>query len=67
MTAFAPRAQSQLHFKAKQSSHVQKEVPFYATDASTATKLRPELQSFSKILPPRVKLAIYNPAANASR
>jgi hypothetical protein len=45
----------------------QKEVQFYATDASTATKLRPELQSFSKILPPRVKLTIYNPAANASR
>lgn len=44
-----------------------KEVQFYATDAATVIKLRPELESFSKVLPPRVKLTIYSPAADASR
>jgi hypothetical protein len=45
----------------------QKEVQFYATDASTAGKLRPELESFSSGLPPGVKLAIYSPVADAKR
>jgi hypothetical protein len=44
-----------------------KEVQFYATDAATAIKVRPELQSFSKVLPPRVKLTIYSAAAGSSR
>jgi hypothetical protein len=35
------------------------EVQFYATDAFTANKLLPELQSFSISLPPGVKLKIY--------
>jgi hypothetical protein len=37
------------------------EVQFYATDTLTASKLRPELQSFKESLPPRVKLTIYSP------
>ncbi len=37
------------------------EVQFYATDAFTASKLWPELQSFKRSLPPRVRLTIYNP------
>ena len=44
-----------------QVSSAEKEVQFYATDEATADKLRPELQSFSKSLPPGVKLAIYRP------
>lgn len=44
-----------------------KEVQFYATDAFTTNQLEPELQAFSKSLPPRVKLIIYNTAVNASR
>jgi hypothetical protein len=43
-----------------------KEVQFYATDNSTADQLQPELRSFSKSLPPRVRLTIYNSAVNAS-
>jgi hypothetical protein len=42
------------------------EVQFYATDAFTALQLQPELQSFRKSLPPRVKITIYNSTANAS-
>ncbi|MGD0901877.1 MAG: hypothetical protein ABR924_02945 [Terracidiphilus sp.] len=45
----------------------QKEVQFYATDASTAGKLRPELESFSRGLPPGVKLTIYGAAGDAGR
>jgi len=41
------------------------EVQFYATDAATADKLRPELQAFRKVLPPRVKLKVYGLPANA--
>jgi hypothetical protein len=44
-----------------------KEVQFYATDVFTAVQLQPELQSFKKSLPPRVKLTIYNYAVSASR
>ncbi|MGD0730930.1 MAG: hypothetical protein ABR956_06680 [Terracidiphilus sp.] len=43
----------------------EKEVQFYATDANTADKLRPELESFKQSLPPRVKLTIYSPRADA--
>ncbi|MGP8268743.1 MAG: hypothetical protein ACLQLH_01640 [Terracidiphilus sp.] len=48
-------------------SPAMKEVQFYATDAFTTNQLEPELQAFSKSLPPRVKLIIYNTAVNASR
>jgi len=41
------------------------EVQFYATDAVTAGILRPELQAFRKVLPPRVKLKVYGLPANA--
>jgi hypothetical protein len=44
-----------------------KEVQFYATDAPTASKLRPELRSFSMTLPPGVKLTIYGAAGDAGR
>jgi hypothetical protein len=47
-------------------SSAEAEVQFYATDAATASKARPELQAFSKVLPPRVRLKIYGPAANAA-
>jgi hypothetical protein len=42
-------------------SSAESEVQFYATDALTASKLRPELQSFEGSLPPRVRLTIYTP------
>jgi len=42
-------------------SSAQAEVQFYATDASSAGTLRPELQSFSQSVPPGVKLTIYSP------
>jgi hypothetical protein len=45
----------------------QKEVQFYATDAPTVSKVRPELQSFSKSLPQGVRLTIYDPAANTAQ
>ena len=45
-------------------SSAQSEVQFYATDAATARKLQPELQSFRKSLPPGVKLTIYSSAAD---
>jgi hypothetical protein len=45
-------------------SSAQEEVQFYATDAATASQLQPELQSFSKSLPPGVKLTIYRSAAD---
>jgi hypothetical protein len=45
----------------------QKEVQFYATDAPTVSKVRPELQSFSKSLPPGVRLTIYNSAVDAAQ
>jgi hypothetical protein len=45
----------------------QREVQFYATDADTAGRVRPELQSFSASLPPGVKLTIYDPAAGTAR
>jgi hypothetical protein len=51
----------------KRISPDKKEVQFYATDASAVNRIEPELQAFSKSLPPRVKLIIYNTAANASR
>ena len=35
------------------------EVQFNATDAATASIMLPELQAFSKVLPPRVKLKVY--------
>jgi hypothetical protein len=41
-------------------SSAEAEVQFYATDAATASQLKPELQSFSKSLPPGVKLKIYS-------
>jgi hypothetical protein len=47
-------------------SSAQSEVQFYATDAATARKLQPELQSFRKSLPPGVKLTIYSGAAGAN-
>lgn len=34
-------------------------VQFFATDAATAAKLRPELAAFKRTLPPRVRLTIY--------
>ena len=42
------------------------EVQFYATDAATASQLQPEIQSFSKTLPPGVKLTIYSRAAGTN-
>ncbi|MGO9778134.1 MAG: hypothetical protein ACLQGT_01760 [Terracidiphilus sp.] len=47
-------------------SPAQTEVQFYATDNATASLLQPELQSFSKSLPPGVKLTIYSGAAEAN-
>lgn len=47
-------------------SSAEAEVQFYATDAATASKVRPELQAFSKVLPPRVRLTVYGPATNAA-
>lgn len=41
-------------------SSAEVEVQFYATDAATASQLKPELQSFSKSLPPGVKMTIYS-------
>jgi hypothetical protein len=46
----------------KRVSFPDTQVQFYATETSTASILRPELQSFSKGLPPGVKLTIYNAA-----
>ena len=43
------------------------EVQFYATDAATADKLRPELQAFRKVLPPRVKMKLYGLPADAEQ
>ena len=40
-------------------SSAEKEVQFYATDDSTASLLRPELQTFSKSVPPGVVLTIH--------
>jgi len=51
----------------KRVSSAESEVQFYATDASTAGKLQPELQSFSKTLPPGVKLTIYNPTVGTAQ
>jgi hypothetical protein len=51
----------------EQVSAGEKEVQFYATDATTASELRPELESFSMSLPPGVKLTIYSPAAETAR
>jgi hypothetical protein len=48
-------------------SSAESEVQFYATDASTASKLQPELQNFSKTVPPGVKLTIYNPAEGTAQ
>ena len=48
-------------------SSAEKEVQFYATDASTAGKLRPELESFGRGLPPGVKLTVYGAAGDAGR
>ena len=45
-------------------SSAQSEVQFYATDAPTVSILRPELQSFSKSLPPGVRLTISSPAVD---
>jgi hypothetical protein len=47
-------------------SSAEAEVQFYATDDATASKLRPELQSFSKGLPPGVKLTVYSRAVAAN-
>jgi hypothetical protein len=47
-------------------SSAESEVQFYATDAATARELRPELESFSRSLPPGVKLTLYGPAADAA-
>jgi hypothetical protein len=47
-------------------SSAEEEVQFYATDEATASKLQPELQSFSKGLPAGVKLTIYSPAKAAN-
>jgi len=49
----------------QQISSAEPEVQFYATDASTASTVRQELQSFSKSLPAGVKLTIFNPASDA--
>jgi hypothetical protein len=46
-------------------SSAEAEVQFYSTDASSASKLLPELQAFRKSLPPRIKLTIYSPAAGS--
>jgi hypothetical protein len=48
----------------KRVSSAESEVQFYATDDDTAGKLHPELLSFSRGLPPGVKLIIYSPAAD---
>jgi hypothetical protein len=47
-------------------SSAEQEVQFYATDAPTVSKVRPELQSFSGGLPPGVRLTIYSVAADAA-
>ena len=47
-------------------SSAQSEVQFYATDAFTVSKLRAKLESFSKSLPPRVRLTIYSPAVDTA-
>jgi hypothetical protein len=43
------------------------EVQFYATDSATAGILRPELRAFREVLPPRVKLKVYELPADAER
>jgi hypothetical protein len=48
-------------------SSAEKQVQFYATDASTAKKVRPELQSFRNSLPPGVKLTIYDSGVDTAR
>jgi hypothetical protein len=48
-------------------SSAESEVQFYATDAPTVSKVRPELQSFSKSLPPGVRLTIYSPGVDAAQ
>jgi hypothetical protein len=48
-------------------SSAQSEVQFYAADGSTAQMARTELQSFSKSLPPGVKLKIYGASAVTAR
>jgi hypothetical protein len=48
-------------------SSAEAEVQFYATDATTASTLRPELQTFSKSLPPGVKLTIYSRDADTAQ
>jgi hypothetical protein len=45
-------------------SPAEAEVQFYATDSTTARQLHSELESFSKSLPPGVKLTIYSYAAD---
>lgn len=48
-------------------SPAEREVQFYATDTPTASEARLELQSFSKSLPPGVKLTIYSPTMGTAR
>jgi len=48
-------------------SSAESEVQFYATDAPTVDKVRPELQSFSRSLPPGVRLTIYSTAVDAAQ
>jgi len=48
-------------------SSAESEVQFYATDAPTVSKVRPELQSFSGGLPPGVRLTIYSTAVDTER
>jgi hypothetical protein len=45
----------------------EREVQFYATDAATTSKVREELQSFSRSLPPEVKLKIYSQTTETAR
>jgi hypothetical protein len=45
----------------------EKEVQFYANDASTASKVLVELQTFRSSLPPGVKLTIYGPTRETAR
>jgi hypothetical protein len=57
---------SSMNLSRKRVSSSQDEVDFFATDTDTADIVVPELQSFSKTLPPAVKLTIYSPAARSN-
>ena len=49
-----------MHISRMRVSPAYTEVQFYATDPQAADKLLPELEDFSKSLPPRERMTIYD-------